>query len=227
MLVANRVENLFDALVLCHGVLLGGRSHKRLPVRGLFHARKTLVGLYYLTVGMSKCGFRPEKTMSGNNLRRVTTDKTVSEKPDERLTPLVGEADPSAHSAVSRDAITESVLDSAIDAITEGDTAVGDGLVTQTLDEILLALIASSNDQTHGTELIEKLSNQFDAQLSPGTVYPRLHDLDADGILAVHELVQTKQYSIDDTDTAASKIEHAARRHLIIGMFLQSSLDAM
>lgn len=165
--------------------------------------------------------------MSGNNLRRVATGKTMGDQPDERLTPLIGKRDPSAHDTASRDAISEPTLDSVIDDIADGNLAVDDGLVTTTLDEILLAVIALSDGQTHGTGLIEELSRQFDAQLSPGTVYPRLHDLESNGTLAVHELVQTKQYSIADTETAASKIEQAAQNHLVMGMLLQASLDAM
>jgi len=164
--------------------------------------------------------------MSGDNLRRVTTGKTVGETPDERLTPLVGN-DPSAHNAASRDAIPESLLDSVIEDVADGDLAVDDGLVTRSLDEILLAIIALSDDQTHGTGLMESLSRLFDAQLSPGTVYPRLHTLEADDTLSVHELVQTKQYSIADSETAASKIEEAAYRHFVVGMFLHASLDAL
>lgn len=165
--------------------------------------------------------------MSGDNLRRVAAGKTMGDRPDERLTPLVGSTDPNAHDVSSRDAIPESLLDSVIDDIAAGDIAVDDGLVTQSLDEILLAVIALSDDETHGTGLMETLSRLFDAQLSPGTVYPRLHDLEADGTLSVHELVQTKQYSVDDSETAASKIEDAAYRYFVMGMFLQASLDAM
>ena len=166
-------------------------------------------------------------TMSGDNLRRVTTGKTMGDRPDERLTPLVGSTDPTTHGSASRDAIPESLLASVIDDIADGDIAVDDGLVTQSLDEILLAMIALSDDETHGTGLMEALSRLFDAQLSPGTVYPRLHDLEADDTLSVHELVQTKQYSIDDPETAASQIEEAAYRHFVIGMFLHASLDAV
>jgi len=165
--------------------------------------------------------------MSGDNLRRVTTGKTMGDRSDERLTPLVGSTDPSTHGIAGHDAIPESLLASAIEDIADGDIAVDDGLVTQSLDEILLAMIALSDDETHGTGLMEALSRLFDAQLSPGTVYPRLHDLEADDTLAVHELVQTKQYSIDDADTAASRIEEAAYRHFVIGMFLHASLDAV
>ena len=165
-------------------------------------------------------------TMSGDNLRRVTAGEAMGDRADERLTPLVGNDSP-AHGTASRDAIPESVLDSVVDDVADGNLAVDDGLVTQSLDEILLAVIALSDEETHGTGLMETLSRLFDAQLSPGTVYPRLHDLESDGTLTVHELVQTKQYSIDDAEAAASQIERAAYRHFVMGTFLQASLDAM
>ncbi len=166
--------------------------------------------------------------MSGDNLRRVTTGKTMGDRPDERLTPLETVDDPRANSSTaSRDAIPESLLTSVIDDVADGDLAVDDGLVTQSLDEILLALIALSDGGTHGTGLMDDLSQLFDAQLSPGTVYPRLHDLEADGTLTMHELVQTKQYLIEDAADAEAQIEQAAYRHLLVGMFLRASLDAL
>jgi DNA-binding PadR family transcriptional regulator len=113
------------------------------------------------------------------------------------------------------------------EAVADGDVAVDSGLVTESLDEILLAMIASSSDATHGTGLMEELERQFDVQLSPGTMYPRLHDLEADGTLEVHELVQTKQYSISDRFAAKSRIERAVQQHLAMGTFLQAALDAM
>ncbi|WP_276270542.1 PadR family transcriptional regulator [Haloarcula litorea] len=163
--------------------------------------------------------------MSGDDLRRVATGEAVGDRPDERLTPLDGTDD--RRVAASRDAVPESVLASIADDVADGDVAVDDGLVTGSLDEVLLALIALSDDETHGTGLMTELSNLFDADLSPGTVYPRLHELEADDTLAVHELVQTKQYAIDDPDTARASIEDAARSHLALGLFLHASLDAV
>ncbi|WP_324756218.1 PadR family transcriptional regulator [Haloarcula montana] len=159
--------------------------------------------------------------MSGDNLRRMTTDTTVGETPDEQLTPLGGTDRPEVESGT----IPEPLLSSVIEDVADGDLTVDDGLVTQSLDEILLAMIALADDETHGTGLMEELSRLFDADLSPGTVYPRLHDLEAESQLRMHELVQTKQYSIDDAAAAESKIEDAMYQHLAIGLFLHASLD--
>jgi hypothetical protein len=104
--------------------------------------------------------------------------------------------------------------------------AFDDEIVKQNLDEILIALI-SLRDGTHGKALIDDLSRLFDAELSPGTVYPRLHDIEGDGVLAMHELVRTKEYSVDDDDAAKSQIERAMYHHLALGLFLHDSLDEL
>ncbi|MFB6224704.1 MAG: helix-turn-helix transcriptional regulator [Haloarcula sp.] len=165
--------------------------------------------------------------MSGDNLRRVTTGKRQRETADQRVTPLDGTEHPRSHDPPSRDAISEPLLASVIDNIVDGDVTVDDGLVTQSLEEVLLAMIAVADSGTHGTGLMEKLATQFGTELSPGTVYPRLHDLEAQDTLRMHEMVQTKQYAISDPETAAEQISEAAYQHLALGLFLQASLDAM
>lgn len=158
----------------------------------------------------------------------MAAGETAGNSPDERLTPLVSghtldRTSTPADSEVEWDGLRSSVDE----ALGDGGVTVDNGLVTESLDEILLAMIASSSAETHGTGLMNELERRFDVQLSPGTVYPRLHDLDEDGTLEVHELVQTKQYSIDDRSDAKSQIERAMHQHLAMGMFLQAALDAM
>ncbi|EMA33935.1 PadR family transcriptional regulator [Haloarcula japonica] len=165
--------------------------------------------------------------MSGDNLRRVTTGKLQGQNADEQVTPLGDTERPESHDPPSRDAITESLLAPVIDDVVDGETAVDDGLVTQSLEEILLAMIAVADGGTHGTGLMEELESQFGAELSPGTVYPRLHELEADGTLQMHELVQTKQYGIADSAAAKEQIATSAYQHLALGLFLHASLDAL
>jgi len=165
--------------------------------------------------------------MSGDNLRRVTTGKMQGQNADERANPLGGTERPESHDPPSRDAIAESLLDPIIDDVVDGDTAVDDGLVTQSLEEILLATIAVADGGTHGTGLMGALEDQFGAELSPGTVYPRLHELEADGTLRMHELIQTKQYGIADDAAAKEQIATTAYQHLALGLFLHASLDSL
>lgn len=164
--------------------------------------------------------------MTEDKLRHVSTGDSVHSDADERLTPLIGGHNTDASSdQPSRDPVPEALLSSVGEELAGGDIAIDDSLVTESLDEILLALIASSTDETHGTGLMDELDRCFGAQLSPGTVYPRLHELDSEGLLEMHELVQTKQYSISDDPAARERIERAVYQHLAIGMFLHASLD--
>lgn len=101
-----------------------------------------------------------------------------------------------------------------------------DSHVKTSLDEVLLAAIALRETDTHGKQLLDDIASQFDTVLSPGTVYPRLHDLCDSGELKRYTLPKTKEYSIDDTATVESKITNAARQHLAIGMALRATLDS-
>lgn len=130
-----------------------------------------------------------------------------------------------------RDATPEEVMSGVTDALFDDDPVadldVSEELVTQGLDEILIALIALRDDETHGTGLMEDVATLFDVEPSPGTVYPRLHDLEDKGTLMRHDLVRTKQYSISDDAAARATIEQAMYQHLAVGLFLHTALDAV
>jgi len=129
-----------------------------------------------------------------------------------------------------RDATPEEVMSAVAEDLLGEDTqnvGVSEELVTQSLDEILVALIALRDDETHGTGLMEDVGALFDVEPSPGTLYPRLHDLESAGTLARHDLVQTKQYSIRDGEDASDRVERAMYQHLTVGLFLHAALDAL
>jgi hypothetical protein len=98
-------------------------------------------------------------------------------------------------------------------------------LVKHSLEELLLVLVELREADTHGKGLMDDLSTLFDARLSPGTVYPRLHDLEEEELLEMHELVRTKEYRIDDADVAHERIETAMRQHLALGFVFYSALQ--
>ncbi|WP_254837784.1 PadR family transcriptional regulator [Natronomonas marina] len=93
------------------------------------------------------------------------------------------------------------------------------------LDELLVVLAGVRSSDTHGKQLIEDLDDQFDTSLSPGTVYPRLHDLCDEGVLERRELVRTKEYTIDDPEAARETIAESARQHLALGLAFKAALE--
>lgn len=129
-----------------------------------------------------------------------------------------------------RDTTPEAVMSAIADDLFDGDVedvSVTREVVTPSLDELLLALVALREDGTHGTGLMEDVGCLFDVEPSPGTVYPRLHDLESEEILARHDLIKTKQYAVSDGDAAADRIERAMYQHLAVGLFLQAALDSL
>lgn len=100
-----------------------------------------------------------------------------------------------------------------------------EALVKNSLDELLLVLVAMRESETHGKGLMEDLSELFDARLSPGTVYPRLHDLEKEDVLEMHELVRTKEYRLEDSAESRSRVESAMCQHLALGFVFYSVLE--
>lgn len=108
----------------------------------------------------------------------------------------------------------------------EGDQfRFDDGLVKESLDELLVSLVALRADGTHGKALIEALDSVFDVDLSPGTVYPRLHRLDERGILDVHEMVRTKEYTVADEKTVRDLATDAMYQHCAMALFFCTVLE--
>jgi hypothetical protein len=156
------------------------------------------------------------ETMSANGQQGASVEQLYRELTD---------ADP-----VSGDAGNQSkeVVDAVTDQLFPGRRfRFDEELVKNSLDELLLVLVALRDGDTHGKGLMEDLSQVFDARLSPGTVYPRLHELEADDLLEMHELVRTKEYRIDDDEDTRTRIEDAMQQHLALGFVFYSALDEL
>lgn len=128
----------------------------------------------------------------------------------------------SAHRTQSR---PQEVLSYALSTLfSDTDFRFSEDVVKQNLDEVLLMLIALREDGTHGKGLMDDLGIHFQSRLSPGTVYPRLHDLEERGLLDRQEMVRTKEYLIADDDQVRAHLEHAMAQHLTLGYALYLSL---
>jgi hypothetical protein len=164
--------------------------------------------------------------MPGDNVSRSPLVNTLIQELSAGNDAGIEAASPDAPSA-GQEIDPERVLASVMETLdVEESFQFDEEIVKQNLDEILVALIAL-RDGTHGKALIDDLSRLFDAELSPGTVYPRLHDIESDDVLAMHELVRTKEYSVDDQEAAEERIEQAMFHHLALGLFLHDSLEEL
>ena len=123
---------------------------------------------------------------------------------------------------------TETVVAETARAVFDESTfAVDDGFIKESLPELVTTLVELREGETHGMGVMEDLERFFGADLSPGTVYPVLHDLKDDDVLSVHELVQTKEYSVEDADAACERIEEAMAQHLAFGLLFRRALEEL
>lgn len=124
----------------------------------------------------------------------------------------------------SEQSTTQSLEELVEDVVTsvgaDASFAFDDKLVAHSLDELLLAIIAKRDRDTNGNALIRVLEELFDSRVSPGTVYPALHDMDDEDLLEMFELVRSKEYRIADSGGATARMEAAAQQHLALGLFL-------
>ena len=145
-----------------------------------------------------------------NELRSVEID---SEKQNVRLAP---------------EQQSEVILEEVLTALfQESNFRFEESIVKENLDEILLMLIAHRSSDTHGKSLMGDLATIFGTRLSPGTVYPQLHELEDDGLLRVQELVRTKEYQVDDEEELTERVTVAMKQHLVLGLFFQVALEQL
>ena len=128
--------------------------------------------------------------------------------------------------AVTVEQSAEENLDAVLDGFL-GEESFGftEETVKGDLGEILLTLVAGRSSETNGKRLMEDLSRVFGADLSPGTVYPKLHDFEEAGLLERHDLVRTKEYQLEDPDACRERVSEEMRQHLVLGLFYYRALE--
>jgi DNA-binding PadR family transcriptional regulator len=149
---------------------------------------------------------------------------------DQTLQSLIGELNGLGGSESSSDPAvrTEAVVREASGSLFgEGTPTIDDGLIKESLPELLMLLVGLRDGDTHGKGVMEDLNRFFGAQLSPGTVYPMLHDLEEEGYLEMRELVQTKEYAIDDPEAVTRDLHEAMTQHLALGMVFHRALEEL
>lgn len=90
------------------------------------------------------------------------------------------------------------------------------------LDELIIGILFRSGE-TNGMEIIRTFADIFGVQFSPGTVYPHLHSLEEEGVLACRESVQTKEYYVDDDAAGREYISSIMEQMVCMSGFLGSS----
>jgi len=121
---------------------------------------------------------------------------------------------------------TATLLSETAEAVHGGDELhVEDGLIKESLPELLLLLVGFRTNDAHGKGVMNDLNRFFGTQISPGTVYPTLHELEEEGLLEVRELVQTKEYFIDDEEAVREHLRDAMTQHLAMGFIFRRAIE--
>jgi len=93
--------------------------------------------------------------------------------------------------------------------------------VKDELETIVLALVL--REPMCGTDIIKTIHSKFNVLLSPGTIYPLLHDLEKKGLLKCEYGVKTKTYK--PIEGAEEKIRKMLEEHVKASRFLSKFLQ--
>jgi hypothetical protein len=156
----------------------------------------------------------------------TTRDESRSAGHGDELERLRRELGDATDEPVAPDRTAADLVSEATDALSDGGAfAFGDETVKGDLAEILLTLVATRSSETNGKRLMEDLGDAFGTELSPGTLYPELHDLEDEGLLERHELVRTKEYEVSDRDSYEDRVSARMRQHLVLALYYRQALE--
>lgn len=133
------------------------------------------------------------------------------------------ETDPDA------DAQLDAILSHVSEAVPAGELPIDEEIVKANLETIVMLLI-DLRGGSHGKQVIADITDLFGVQLSPGTLYPVLHELEDDGLLTMHEKAKTKEYHLADDEAATQETTERILSHTSFGYLLycfqQARIDA-
>lgn len=168
---------------------------------------------------------RPRR--EGNDGEQTATAGATVDQLYEELRSL-GEEPSEMNVRMTPEQRSEVILDHVQRTLFDGaEFAFDESTVKSNLEEIVLVLVAHRSSNTNGKNLMGDLTAIFGTRLSPGTVYPQLHELEDDGTLRVQELVRTKEYEVEDERALADRVSAAMEQHLALGLFLRTALKEL
>lgn len=93
-----------------------------------------------------------------------------------------------------------------------------ENLVKKELKNIVLSLLLSRS--MCGTDLVKILYEKFKVFISPGVLYPTLHDLEKSGLLIYEYKLKNKIYSVRKKEQAELLLRRYARVNSLLSQFL-------
>lgn len=93
-----------------------------------------------------------------------------------------------------------------------------DGLIKKELKHILVSMLLSN--PMCGTELVKLLYQKFKVFISPGTLYPILHELEKEGLLKYEYKLKNKVYCIKEKELAEVLLKNHVKANSLLSDFL-------
>ncbi len=91
-------------------------------------------------------------------------------------------------------------------------------LIKKELKNILVSMLLSS--PMCGTDLVKLLYQKFNVFVSPGTLYPTLHELEKEGLLEYEYRLKNKIYSIKEKEQAEALLKNHVKANSLLSEFL-------
>jgi len=95
-----------------------------------------------------------------------------------------------------------------------------ENLIKRELKNVLVSLLLTK--PMCGTDLVKLLYQKFKVFISPGKLYPTLHELEKEGLLKFEYQLKNKVYSIKEKERAEARLKtHAKANSLLTEMLIQ------
>ena len=95
-----------------------------------------------------------------------------------------------------------------------------EGLVKRELKNLILSLLLSK--PMSGTDLVKLLYEKFKVFISPGMLYPTLHELEKRGLLKYEYKLKNKVYSVQEKEQTKLLLKKHVRANSLLSEFLVS-----
>lgn len=123
---------------------------------------------------------------------------------------------------------SEVLLDRVLTSLSyEPEFGFQESVVKDNLEDVLLLLVSLRSANTNGKSLMGDLTAIFDTHMSPGTIYPQLHDLEEQGLLRSQELVRSKEYLVDDDEQVIERLSASMEQHMVLSMLYKAALEEL
>lgn len=130
------------------------------------------------------------------------------------LTNLVNAHDKMALSKDKIMMLSDKDMEEEIDALSP---EIFENLVKRELKNIILSLLLSK--PMSGTELVKILYQKFKVFISPGMLYPTLHELEKNGLLKYEYKLKNKIYTVHGKDQARILLKEHVRANSLMSQF--------